>query len=96
MKKEKEEQDVRLKRLRSAFNAMTGRAGRLIGRGRTASGQSPVSSWCDRTRPVRDDQTLIESGQNLPGNPTCMTGHGGGVRDRTQWSQRRVRSSVRS
>jgi hypothetical protein len=29
-----------------------------------------------------------------PENPTRMTGHGGGVKDQTQWSQRRVRSSV--
>jgi hypothetical protein len=86
------DQDVRLKRLRSAFHAMTGRAGQLTGRGGVASDQSPVSCWRDRTRPVRDDQTLTESGQTLPGNPTCMTGRGGGVRDRMQWSQRRVRS----
>jgi hypothetical protein len=75
---------------------MTGRAGRLTGRGRAASDQSLVSSWRDRTCPVRDDRTLTESGQNLPGNPTRMTGRGGGVRDRTQWSQYRVQSSVRS
>jgi hypothetical protein len=70
--------DVRLKRLRSAFHAMTGRGGRLTERDGAASGQSPVSSWRDRTRPVRDDRTLTESGQSLPGNPTRMTGHGGG------------------
>jgi hypothetical protein len=87
---------VRLKRLRSAFHAMTGRGGRMTGRDGVASGQSPVSSWCDRTRPVRDDRTLTESGQSLPGNPTRMTGRGGGGRDRTRWSQRRVRCSVRS
>jgi hypothetical protein len=73
---------------------MTGRAGRLTGRGGAASGQSLVSSWRNRTRPVRDDQTLTESGQRLLGNLTRMTGHGGGDRDRTQWSQRHVRSSV--
>jgi hypothetical protein len=81
---------VRLRRGRSAFNAMIGRAGRLIGRGGAASSQSPVSSWRDRTRPVRDDRTLTESGQRLPGNLTRMTGRDGGVQDRTQWSQRHV------
>jgi hypothetical protein len=95
--------DVRLKRLRSAFHAMTGRGGRLTGRGGrltgrdgAASSQSPVSSWHDRTCPVRDDRTLIESGQSLPGNLTRMTGRGGGGWDRTRWSQRRVRCSVQS
>jgi hypothetical protein len=90
------DRDVRLRRGRSAFKAMTGRAGRLTGHGGAASGQSPVSSWRDRTRPVRDDRTRTESGQRLPGNPTRMTGRGGGVRDRTQWSQHRVWSSVQS
>jgi hypothetical protein len=47
-----EKTDVRLKRLRSAFHAMTERAGRLTGRGGAASGQSPISSWHDRTCPV--------------------------------------------
>jgi hypothetical protein len=75
---------------------MTGRAGRMTGHGGAASGQSPVSSWRDRTRSVRDDRTLTEFGQRLPGNPIHMTGRGGGDRDRTQWSQRRVWSSVRS
>jgi hypothetical protein len=88
--------DVRLKRLRSAFHAMTERGGRLTGRDGATSGQSPVSSWCDRTRPVRDDRTLTESDQSLPGNPTRMTGRGGGGRDRTRWSQRRVQCSIRS
>jgi hypothetical protein len=87
---------VRLKRLRSAFHAMTGHGGRLTGRDGAASGQSLVSSWHDQTRPVRDDRTLTESDQSLPGNPTRMTGRGGGGRDRTRWSQRRVRCSVRS
>jgi hypothetical protein len=87
---------VRLKRLRSAFHAMTGRGGRLTGRDGVASDQSPVSSWRDRTRSVRDDRTLTESGQSLPGNPTRMTGRGGGGRDRMRWSQRRVRCNVRS
>jgi hypothetical protein len=40
----KVDRDVRLKRLRSAFHAMIGRAGRLTGRGGAASSQSPVSS----------------------------------------------------
>jgi hypothetical protein len=75
---------------------MTGHGGRLTGCDGAASGQSPVSSWRNRTRPVRDDWMLIESGQSLPGNPTRMTGHGGGGRDRMRWSQRRVRCSVRS
>jgi hypothetical protein len=75
---------------------MTGRDGRLTERDGAAFSQSPVSSWRDRTRPVRDDRTLTESGQSLPGNPTRMTGHGGGGRDRTRWSQRHVRCSVRS
>jgi hypothetical protein len=44
-KKEKErDPNKRLKRLRFAFHAMTGCGGRMIGRGGTASGQSPVSS----------------------------------------------------
>jgi hypothetical protein len=77
--KRKTEMDVRLKRLRSAFHVMTGRAGRLTGRGGAAFGQSPVSSWHDRTCPVRDDRTLIESGQSLPENLTRMTGRGGGA-----------------
>jgi hypothetical protein len=38
------DRDVRLRRGRSAFNAITGHAGRLTERGRPASGQSPVSS----------------------------------------------------
>jgi hypothetical protein len=75
---------------------MTGRASRLTGRGGAVSGQSPVSSWCDWMRLVRNNRMLTESDQSLPGNPTRMTGRGGGVRDWTQWSQRRVRSSVRS
>jgi hypothetical protein len=78
--------NLRLKRLRSAFHVMTGRGGRMTGRDGAASGQSPVSSWRDRTRPVRDDRTLTESGQSLSGNPTRMTGRGGGGRDRTGWS----------
>jgi hypothetical protein len=75
---------------------MTGRGGRLTGRDGVASGQSPVSSWRDRTRPIRDDRTLTESGQSLPGNPTRtrMTGRGGGGWDRTWWSQRHVRCCV--
>jgi hypothetical protein len=88
--------DVRLKRLRSAFLGVTGRADRLIGRAGAASGQSSISSWRDRMRLVRADRTWTESGQRSPGNPSCMTGRGGRVRDRTQWSQRRVWSSVRS
>jgi hypothetical protein len=42
------DQDERLKERRSAFHGVTGRAG-------AASGQSLVSSWRDRTRPVRAD-----------------------------------------
>jgi hypothetical protein len=76
-KKKKEEQDVWLKRLRSAFHAMIGRAGRLTGCGGAASGQSPVSSWRDRTRPVRDDRTLTESGQRSSGELNTL--------DRTRW-----------
>jgi hypothetical protein len=63
---------------------MTGHGGRLTGRDGAASGQSPVSSWRDRTCPVRDDRTLTESGQSLPGNPTHMTGRDGGGRDQTR------------
>jgi hypothetical protein len=85
---------VRLKRLRSAFHAMTGRGGRLTGRDGAASGQSLVSSWRDQTRLVRDDRTLTESDQSLPGNPTRMTGRGGGGQDRTRWSQHHVWCSV--
>jgi hypothetical protein len=62
---------------------MTGRAGRLTEHGGAASGQSPVTSWRDWTRPVRNDRMLTESDQSLPGNPTRMTGRGGGVRDQT-------------
>jgi hypothetical protein len=78
---EKIDRDERLKERRSAFHGVTERAG-------AASDQSPVSSWHDRTR--------IESNQRSPRNPSRLTRHGGGVRDRTQWSQRRVRSSVQS
>jgi hypothetical protein len=39
----------RLRKGRSAFNAMTGRAGRLTGRGGAAFRQSPISSWHDQT-----------------------------------------------
>jgi hypothetical protein len=77
---------VRLKRLRSAFHAMTGRGGRLTRRDGAAFGQSPLSSRHEQTRPVRDDRTLTESDQSLPGNPTRMTGRGGGGRDLTRWS----------
>jgi hypothetical protein len=42
--RKKRDQNERLKRLRSAFHAMTGRGGRLTGRGGAASGQSLVSS----------------------------------------------------
>jgi hypothetical protein len=66
----------------------------MTGRDGAASSQSLVSSWHDRTRPVRDDWMLTESGQSLPGNPTCMTGHSGGGGDQTRWSQRHVRCSV--
>jgi hypothetical protein len=52
----------RLKEGKSAFHAMIGRAGRLTGRGGAAFGQIPISSWHDRTRPVRADWTLTESG----------------------------------
>jgi hypothetical protein len=55
-------QDVRLKRLRSTFHRVTGRAVRLTGHVAEASGQSPVSSWHDRTRLVRADRTRTESG----------------------------------
>jgi hypothetical protein len=56
---------------------MTGHAGRLTGRGGAASGQSPVSSWHDQTRPVRADRMLTESGQRSPGELNTL--------DRTQW-----------
>jgi hypothetical protein len=82
--------------LRSTFHGVTGHADRLTGRAAEASGQNPVSSWHDRTHPVRADRTRTESGQSSPGNPSRMTGRDGGVRDRTQWSQGRIRSSVRS
>jgi hypothetical protein len=58
---------------------MTGRAGRLTGRGGAASGQSPVSSWRDQTRPVRADRMRTESGQRSLGNTSRMTERGGGV-----------------
>jgi hypothetical protein len=82
----KRDLNVRLKRLRSAFRAMTGRGGRMTGHGGAAFGHSPVSSWNDRTRPVRHDQTLTESGHRLPEKLKRMTGGGGGHRDRTRWS----------
>jgi hypothetical protein len=94
--KREQDLDVRLKRLRSAFHAMTGRGGRMTRRGKAASSQSPVSSWNDRTRPVRHDRTLIGSGQILPLKLKRMTGRGGGGRDRTRWSatMRPVQRSV--
>jgi hypothetical protein len=58
----------------------------MTGRGKAASGQGPVSSWNDRTRPIRHDQTLTESGHRLPGKLKRMTGRGGDGRDRTRWS----------
>jgi hypothetical protein len=72
--------------LTSAFDALTGRGGRLTGHGGAASGQSLVSSWSDWTCPVRADRTQIESGRRLPGKLKRMTRRGGGVRDRTRWS----------
>jgi hypothetical protein len=65
---------------------MTGRDGCMTGRGMAVSDQSPVSSWSDRTCPVRDDRTLTESGQRLPEKLKRMTGRGGGGRDWTWWS----------
>jgi hypothetical protein len=56
---------------------MTGRVGRLTGRGGAASGQTLVSSWHDRTHPVRADRTLTESGQRSPGELNTL--------DRTWW-----------
>jgi hypothetical protein len=73
----KMDRDERLRRGGSAFNAMTGRAGRLTGRDRAASGQSPVSSWRDRTRPVRADRMLTESVRRSPGELNTL--------DRTRW-----------
>jgi hypothetical protein len=58
----------------------------MTGRGKAASDQSLVSSWSDRTRPVRHDRTLTESGHMLPEKLKRMTGRGGGGRDRTRWS----------
>jgi hypothetical protein len=82
----KQDLNVRLKRLRSAFRAMTGRGGHMTERGGAASDYSPVSSWNDRTRPIRHDQTLIESSHILSRKLKRMTGRGGGDRDRTRWS----------
>jgi hypothetical protein len=82
----KQDLNVRLKRLRSTFRAMTERGGRMIERGGAASDHSPVSSWNDRRRPVRHDRTLTESGHRLPGKLKRMTGRGGDSRDRTRWS----------
>jgi hypothetical protein len=64
----------RLKEGRSALHTMIGRAGRLTGRGGAASGQSPISSWHDRTRPIIGDRTQTESGQGPPENPLRVTG----------------------
>jgi hypothetical protein len=58
----------------------------MTGRGGAASGHTPVSSWSDRTRPVRTDRTRSESGRGELGNSSRMTGRGGGNRDRTRWS----------
>jgi hypothetical protein len=66
-----------LKEGRSAFHTMIGRAGRLTERGGAASGQSPVSSWRERTRPVRADRTLTESSQRSPGELNTL--------DQTRW-----------
>jgi hypothetical protein len=95
-KTEKGDRNERLKERRSAFHAVTGRADRLTEHGGVASGQSLVSSWRDQMCPVSADRTRTESGQRSPGNSSRLTGRGGGVWDRTQWSQHRVRSSVRS
>jgi hypothetical protein len=95
-KKENTGSEQTVKGLRSAFHVMTGHGGRMTGRSGAASGQSPVRSWSDQTRPVRHDRTLTESGQRLLGKLKRMTGRGGGGRDRTRWSQRCVRCSVRS
>jgi hypothetical protein len=51
------------KELRSAFQGLTGRAPRLTGRAVEASGQSPVRSFSDWTRPFRGDRTQTESDQ---------------------------------
>jgi hypothetical protein len=51
------------KELRSAFYGVTGCAPRLTGRAVEASGQSLVSTFTDRTCPVRGDRTRKESGQ---------------------------------
>jgi hypothetical protein len=80
------DRDERLKERRSAFHGVTRRAGCLTGHARAASDQSLVSSWHNRTRLVRADRTRTESGQRSPENPSRMTGRGGGVWDRTQWS----------
>jgi hypothetical protein len=64
------------KELRSAFQGVTGRAPRLAGRAAEASSQSPVSSFTDRTRPVRGDRMRTESGQRSTREPTS--------RDRTR------------
>jgi hypothetical protein len=67
-----------LKEGRSAFHTMTRCAGHLTRRGGAASGQSPVGSWRDQTRPVRADRTLTESGQRSPGELNTL--------DRTRWT----------
>jgi hypothetical protein len=61
MVREEEEEKKRNRRwicekeLRSAFQGLTGRAPRLTGRAAESFGQSPVSSFTDRTCPVRGD-----------------------------------------
>jgi hypothetical protein len=59
------------------FHGVTGRADRLTGRATEASGQSPVSSWRNRTRLVRGDRTRTESGQRSTQEPIA--------RDRAHW-----------
>jgi hypothetical protein len=49
----------------------------MTGRGGAASGHTPVSSWSDRTRPVRTDRTRTESGRGLSGKVIAD--------DRTRW-----------
>jgi hypothetical protein len=74
-KKEDPHRSVREKRVRSTFKPLTGHAPRPTGRAQETSDQSLVRSRVDRTRPVRDDQTLTESGsrtdtqQRTPGQP---------------------------
>jgi hypothetical protein len=88
--------DGSVEELRSDFQRLAGRAPRLTGHTIEASGQSLVRSKRDRTCSLRGDRTRTESGQKTTREQLRVTGHAYEVQNRTQWSQRRVQSSVRS